>query len=474
MSATRLARTRIIVTLAATLAATFVASALFAQQMVPRPIDVSPRTAQPAASAQPSATAPSAQTAQAALLGGAEPGSQLDITLITFGLGEEVFERFGHNAIWVHDNLLGTDAAYDWGNFDFAQPHFIRRFLTGDTKYSMEEREAGAMLEAYQRIGRPITLQRLALTPTQKVALRDFLRWNALAENKYYRYDYYLDNCSTRLRDALDRVLGGAIHTATDSSRTVLTYRRESVRLTDGDKPVQTGIDIALGRPADTPLTPWESFFIPMRLRDGLRDVTVPAGPGGAHVPLVSDERDIPPLPGMHAVPERASSPRMIWRLLPVGLVLAALVVGLRIMAISRRGAAWGLALFGMTWSLVCGALGVILILMWTATLHKFWAWNENLLQLSPLSLALVVLIPMAWLGRKEERTARLAAFSILTIAGIGALLALVPGGQENRAIVALIFPVHLALAWALALPTAVKPAKYRPPKPPKEKPFTI
>jgi Domain of unknown function (DUF4105) len=467
----RPARTRIAVSLVAVLVAMLTALPLAAQQMVPRPLDVSPPTAQPVPTVQPGQGPPSAQ---AALLGAAEPGSQLDITLITFGLGEEVFERFGHNAIWVHDNLLGTDAAYDWGRFDFAQPHFLRRFLTGETKYWMEASEAGAMLEAYQRIGRPITLQRLAMTPAQKLALRDFLRWNALEENKYYRYDYYLDNCSTRLRDALDRVLGGAIRAATDTAHTSLTYRRESVRLTDGDKPIQTGIDIALGRPADRPLTPWESFFIPMRLRDGLRDVTVPAGPGGAEVRLVSDEREIPPLSGMHPVLERETSPRLVWRLLPIGLVLAALVVGLRIMAISRRGAAWGLALFAMTWSLVCGVVGVILILMWTATLHAFWRWNENLLQLSPLSLALVILIPMAWLVRKQERTARLTAFAILAVAGIGALLALVPGGQESRAIVALVLPVHLAIAWALALPTAVKAAKYRPPKPPKEKPFTI
>ena len=414
------------------------------------------------------------QRADSALLGGAEPGSQLDITIITFGLGEEVFERFGHNAIWVHDNILGTDAAYDWGRFDFAQPHFLQRFLTGDTKYWMEASEAGAMLEAYQRIGRPITLQRLTMTPAQKLALRDFLRWNALEENKYYRYDYYLDNCSTRLRDALDRVLGGVIRASTDSVRTGLSYRRESVRLTDGDKPVQTGIDIALGRPADAPLTQWESFFIPMRLRDGLRDISVPSGAGGARVPLVSEERFIAPIAGTPVVPERATAPRLLWRLLLIGVVLAGLVVGLRIMAISRRGAAWGLAIFAMLWSLLCGAIGVILILAWTATLHIFWKWNENLLQLSPLSLALVVLIPMALLARRAERATRITSYVVLALAGVGALLALVPGGQENRAIVALFLPVHAAIVWALALPTPVKAARYRPPKPPKEKPFTI
>ncbi|MDB4883168.1 MAG: hypothetical protein JWL95_1934 [Gemmatimonadetes bacterium] len=431
-----------------------------AQQMVPRTI------VEPQASTLPTATSAVGDAAQ--------PGSELDVTLVTFGLGQEVFERFGHNAIWLHDNARGVDVAYDWGRFDFDQPGFLRRFLTGDTRYWMEASEAGAMLEAYQRLGRPITLQRLDLTPAQKQALREFLRWNALEENKFYRYDYYLDNCSTRLRDALDRVLGGAIRAATDTGRTAFSYRRESVRLTDGDKPVQVGIDIALGRPADVPLTDWESFFIPMRLRDRLRDVTVPNGAGGARVPLVSDERFIAPLPGIPVVPELEHAPRLFWRLALVGVVLALLVVGLRIMAISRRGAVWGLALFTMAWSLLCGTIGVVLLLAWTATLHVFWAWNENLLQLSPLSLALVVLIPMALVSGRQQRAARLTAFAVLVIASLGLLLSLLPGGQENHAIVALFFPVHLALAWALALPKLVAPGPPKRPKPPKEKPFTI
>jgi hypothetical protein len=438
-----IARVRRLVALALSLAVSH-PSASVAQQMVPR--------------AQV-AEGPAAPTTGSAA---AQPGSELDVTLITFGLGQQVFERFGHNAIWLHDNARGLDIAYDWGRFDFEQPGFLRRFLTGDTRYWMEGSEAGAMLEAYQRIGRPITLQRLNLTPAQKLALRDFLRWNALEENKYYRYDYYLDNCSTRLRDALDRVLGGQIRAATDTAITGLSYRRESVRLTDGDKPIQTGIDIALGRPADAPLTAWESFFIPMRLRDRLRELTVTSGADGARVPLVTDERFIAPLPGMPTVVERETAPRLFWRLALVGVVLALLVVGLRIMAISRRGAAWGLALFASAWSLLCGLIGVILILAWTATLHIFWARNENLLQLSPLSLLLVALIPVALLSGRFQRFARLTAVAVLALAGVGLLLSLLPGGQENRAIVALFFPMHLALAWALALPQVAAPATRR------------
>jgi len=115
--------------------------------------------------------------------------------------------------------------------------------------------------------------------------------------------------------------------------------------------------------------------------------------------------------------------------------------------------------LVAMAWSFLCGLLGVILILAWTATRHVFWAWNENLLQLSPLSLALVVLVPLALLRGRAQRATRVLAAAVLLLAMFGALLAVVPGGQENRAIVALFLPVHLVLAWALALPQVAPPA---------------
>ena len=382
----------------------------------------------------------------------------LDVFLVTFGQGQLVFERFGHNAIWLHDAAAGTDSTYDWGNFSFRQPGFLRRFLTGDTRYWMEGKDANALVDFYRQLGRTITLQRLNLTAEQKLSLRDELRRNAREENKYYRYDYFVDNCSTRLRDALDRTIGGMLRVATDSIRTPLSFRRESVRLTDGDRPIQTGIDIALGRPADVPLTVWESFFIPMRLRDAVRDVSVPTGAGGARVPLVASERTIEPYPGTPRVIERQTAPRLAWRLLFVGIVLAALVAGIRVMAVSRRGAVWGLALATSVWSLVCGLIGVILVLAWTATRHIFWASNENLFVVSPLSLLLVVLVPMALLRRRAERVARAVAIAVVALGLVGLVLALMPGGQENRAVVAMFLPVHLAIAWSVLRPALAAP----------------
>lgn len=380
------------------------------------------------------------------------PGSEITVTLVTFGLGHEVFERFGHNALLFHDASTMTDSAYHWGLFSFGEPGFLLRFLTGDTKYWMGGMDGQALIEWERNRGRPITLQRLNLTPAQALALRDFVRWNAQDENKFYRYDYFRDNCSTRLRDALDRAVGGAIRQVTSTVSTNLTYRSESARLTDGDKPVQAGIDIALGRPADVTITQWQSFFIPMRLRDAIRIVRIKSA-NGEQVPLVAHEETVKPPPGVVPVPEAQFAPRLTLRYLAVGLALAALVVFLRIMMVSRRSAAWGLALFGAAWSLLSGALGVIVLLAWLATKHVFWANNENVLLLSPISLLLVVLIPAALLSGKAERPARMLAAIVVGLGLIALLLALIPGGQDSSAIVALLLPVHVALAWALALP---------------------
>jgi hypothetical protein len=406
----------------------------------------------PAPAFEPAAAAPESPAAPDSV------SSEITVTVITFGPGEEVWERFGHNALWIHDSQRGTDIAWNWGLFDFAQPDFLQRFLSGDTKYWMAGEDAYRMIAAYHEMGRTITLQRLGLTQQQAAALRDFVQWNSLDQNKYYRYDYFRDNCSTRLRDAIDRVLDGALQRATDTVTTTLSYRGESVRLTDGLLPVQLGIDVALGRPADRPLTEWQSFFIPMRMRDALRSLTIPSA-DGTPVPLVIDQRTIPPTSGP-SVTVPKEPPSLVLRYLLLGMLLAVLAFVLRVLGRTNRGALWGLVLLGMLWSLLCGVIGVLLVYMWGFTRHVFWGWNENLLLLSPLSLGLVILLPAAMLRDRAVRQARVLSAAIAMLGVLALVLAMVPGGQSSLAIVALALPLHLALAWALSLPVPEPPIR--------------
>ena len=166
-----------------------------------------------------------------------EPGANLTVYLLTFGWGNEVWERFGHNAIWIKDRTRGTDTTYNWGMFSFDEPHFLTRFLTGDTRYWMQAFDLDTMLAEYKRRNRSVLAQELNLTPAQRLKLQQFVQWNELPQNKFYRYDYYRDNCSTRLRDALDHAVGGQLQTSTVTRMTSGTYRFHTLRLLGDNLP---------------------------------------------------------------------------------------------------------------------------------------------------------------------------------------------------------------------------------------------
>jgi len=222
------------------------------------------------------------------------PGSELRVWLVTVGAGEAVWERFGHNALRVLDTSTGEDVAYNWGIFDFNQVDFIPRFLKGQMLYRMAPFRAGPMVEAYSRTGRRIVTQELGLAPAQRLALRDLAERNALPENREYLYNYFLDNCSTRVRDLLDQVLGGALAHRFAAAPTGTSFRYHVRRLTRSDPFLYTGMDVLLGTPGDRPISVWEEMFLPMTLRDAIRDVTV-LGEDGVERPLVIAEDVVVP-----------------------------------------------------------------------------------------------------------------------------------------------------------------------------------
>jgi hypothetical protein len=372
------------------------------------------------------------------------------ISLLTMGQGDAVWEKFGHNAIRVRDAAAGTDVAYNWGMFDFEQPNFLGRFLTGDTRYWMEGFDAPAMIEYYARQNRTVWEQELNLSPAASAELRDFLLWNAREENKFYRYDYYRDNCSTRVRDAIDRAAGGALRRATADMPTASTYRSHTRRLTRGEPAVYTGIQLALGHPADAPISAWEESFLPTRLEKHVRRATV-IGADGEREPLVRREREL-----FHAArePEAGGPPDFTLPYLGIGLAIAAMISAAARSAARARGGGLALAALGGTWALAAGVLGTALLLAGTVTRHVFMGRNENLLLVNPLLLVLAALIPVALLARGAA-AARLAARLAAAVAVLSVLALLVKAlpwfDQRNVELIGLFLPPNVALAWGLA-----------------------
>ena len=377
-----------------------------------------------------------------------EPGSNLTVYLLTFGWGEEVWERFGHNAIWIKDRARGTDTTYNWGMFSFDEPHFLRRFLTGDTRYWMQAFDLDLIIAEYKSRNRSILAQELNLTPAQRLKLQQFVQWNELPQNKFYRYDYYRDNCSTRLRDALDHAVSGQLQIATVTRMTPGSYRFHTLRLLGDNVPLYTGANLALGHPADKRLSEWEEMFLPVRMANDLRNVRL-TDSTGAQIPFVRSEMAL-------FTAGRAPEPSVPPNYLPWFVAAGILVAGVMIALVRSAEGGNRFTLFAATaiatlWSLIAGAAGTALVIAWLFTKHYFMGRNENLLHFDPLSLALVVLIPLSIYGMRGVSRARKLAGLVASLSLLGFVLQGIPFfSQKNGEIIALALPVNLAVWWAV------------------------
>jgi hypothetical protein len=182
------------------------------------------------------------------------PGANLEVSLITYGPGATYWERFGHDALQLRDTASGQAINFNYGVFDFNEKNFFLNFARGRMHYLMDAEYAGPEEAFYVQEGRSIVRQRLAFTPRQAAALRDFLFWNLRPENAGYDYDYYVDNCTTRVRDALDKALGGVIHAALAGHPGGMSYRQQTDRLMSAQPWLMLALDLGLGPYADQPL----------------------------------------------------------------------------------------------------------------------------------------------------------------------------------------------------------------------------
>jgi len=363
-----------------------------------------------------------------------EPRIELRIGVMTMQPGEIFWERFGHNALVVDDPAQPSPISYNYGFFDLAEPGFVWRFVRGEMQYQLVALPLEQDLAYYREVGRGVSMQWLDLAPEQARRLADALAVNARPENARYGYDYFTDNCSTRVRDALDTVLDGGLQRQMNSRSRGNTYRSEAVRLASPAGWMWLGFDVGLGPFADRPLSRWQEAFVPMRLADSLREATQVNGR-----PLVRDEMELLP----HRIaPEPAERPRRVWPWLLAGLCAGAACV----LVPRRRDRA--VAAFALPLWTLCGVVGLLLAFIWCCTSHRAGWANANLLLLSPLCL---LLLHGGWRiarGRAPGRWFRRWLFLVVATASLTLPLQLLPGAQFQLPWIALLLPVHLAFAW--------------------------
>lgn len=368
------------------------------------------------------------------------------ISLVTFGPGETYWERFGHDAILVGDPADPDARLYNYGMFDFHQKNFFLNFARGRMNYRLAVQPFYGALGYYAEGRRWAYLQELDLAAAQRRELIDFLEWNARPENAEYRYDYFIDNCATRVRDVLDRASGGAIARASKGVATGRTYRFEATRLIGPVRSLAMAMDLGMGPAGDQPIDRWQQSFVPMVLMDVVKGAQLASADGDSR-PLVARARW---LLRSDAWPEPARPPDWTLPLAAVGLAFAALL-GLLDHLRAHRAARWSFALLATLTSLQAALLGGVLLAGWLLTEHwALWA-NRNLLLLDPLS---ILLIP-AWCGAaragwRPRPWQRGLAIVIAAGAMLSLPLLLLPGAQQNLPWIGALLPANLALAYAL------------------------
>jgi hypothetical protein len=319
---------------------------------------------------------------------GQEPLSpSAQISLMTCAPGEDLYSAFGHSAIRVYDPERGIDSIYNYGTFDFDPPGFYFDFAKGKLNYRLNRESYHMFDRIYRYFERSYQAQELNLTYEEKLATYEFLENNARPENAYYRYDFFYDNCATRIRDLMVEILGDSLryhqpHQAGDSSlRDILDQYIEMRAWSD------FGIDLALGAVIDDPTTPWIQMFHPdyLALEFGKAEVYR----DGRWQPFVTQTYPI-----FTTGPAFSPTPWYLqpWVLFGVILLIVAYFSWRNRAAQPQRFTWDGILL------LLAGIGGLILFLLTFATDHTATAANWNLLWLIPTDMVAAI-----WLFRKQR-----------------------------------------------------------------------
>lgn len=359
-------------------------------------------------------------------------GQDLSIALVTMGPGEAYWERYGHNAILVENTKTRAAALYNYGVFDFRQDSFLLNFLRGQMQYQLMPFDPQQDFRRYISSDRDVRIQYLALSPAQRLELAQFLAWNARPENAPYRYDYFRNNCSTRIRDALDEALDGALRSRTASIPARASYRFHADRQSSPIVLLYLGVRLALGRSADREVSRWDELFMPEELHDAVAELTVP-GAAGETLPLVqrtwhlheADQHNGPPSP-----------PYQPFLMLAVGVAATLALLWLLNGASGSLRSKLG-RYAGHVWVASAGLGGVFLAWLALGSDHYAAHYNENILVLCPLMLLL-------WFRRAVP-----AVSVVLMLAFVAALgLKLLPGSQQNYGVLAVVLPLNLGVLW--------------------------
>jgi hypothetical protein len=331
------------------------------------------------------------------------------VSVITCGPGTELYSTFGHSAFRVHDSALGLDRIYNYGTFDFNAPNFYVNFAKGKLTYQLSTSTFGRFLRIYSYENRWVKEQQLALTTTEVQSIFNFLENNAKPSNRDYQYDFFYDNCSTKIEEVIKKVLNDKVAFSNEHISTTKTHRDLIADYTETNVWSKFGIDLALGSVIDKKATKDDYKFLPDYIFQAFEHATITNG--DSTMPLVKKTTTI-----LKEKPAKQS--QSIVTPFTTLLAISMVILGITFFNYKKQKRT---KLLDFVLYLTTGIIGIVVLLLWFATSHTatyrnfnfLWAFTPNVViafyvlksklpqwirSYNWLLIGLIVLMGMLWI----------------------------------------------------------------------------
>lgn len=298
------------------------------------------------------------------------------VAVLTFGPGASLNDAFGHNAFRITDKARGIDLVYGYGEYDFEAPYFYLKFAQGKLNYMLSRHNFRDIYRYYSRHNRDINEQVLNLTTKEKQKLFNYLEHNYKPENRRYLYDFFYDNCATRIRDVAELATESPIEYKIPKDFAPKTFRALIYEHVDKNTWGSLGIDLALGSIIDRKASPREHMFLPKYVHDFFATAT-----SGMERSLVKSSAQL------NTAEDRED--RLNFLVSPF-LILGVLALGILYLTYKDHKNNARTTWLDMSLAIFTALIGIILFLLWFATDHTATGYNYNLLWAFPLNLILL------------------------------------------------------------------------------------
>jgi hypothetical protein len=299
-----------------------------------------------------------------------------EMSLITVAPGNELYSGFGHSALWVEDKSTGLSVVFNYGTFDFETPGFYMKFIRGKLDYMLSAGRMSYLVNSAKAEKRSVIQQKLNLSADQKNEIYSFLLNNIKPENRFYQYDFFFDNCSTRFRDLLEDVLGDGLVWEREAEG--YTFR-EYLDIYLANKPWQDfGIDLVLGQPTDQLANKRDEMFLPDLLMMHFDDATYNGKPIVHDKIIIYEAEKTREAAGFQILPQYIT-----WFLCLLGIFLSVRHYK------SKLSDVW----FNRSLFIITGLVGCLIFFLWFLSDHVATVNNWNILWAFPLNLIFAFLL---------------------------------------------------------------------------------